>query len=60
MPIHQYLVYHTKETNLTNSLLHDITIFNEYNSTKLEDRLVDIETAADLTSESQAKLAKAK
>ena len=33
---------------------------NEYNSTKLEGWLTDTETAADLTSESQAKLAKAK
>ena len=37
-----------KQTNLTNSLLQDITLFNEYDSTKQEDRLTDIETAADL------------
>ena len=49
-----------KQTNLTNSLLQDIVIFNEYDSTKLEDWLMDIETAVDLTNESQAKLAKAK
>ena len=49
-----------KQTNLSNSLLQDIAIFNEYDSTKLEDWLMDIETAADLTSESQAKLSKAK
>ena len=49
-----------KQTNLTNSLLQDITVFNEYDSTKLEDWLMDIETAADLTNESQVKLAKAK
>ena len=49
-----------KETNITNSLLQDTTVFNEYDSTKLEDWLKDIETAADLTNESQAKLAKAK
>ena len=53
-------MYHTKQTNLTNSLLQDITVFNEYDSTKLEDWLMDIETLADLTNESQAKLAKAK
>ena len=35
-------------------------IFNEHDSTKLEEWLMDIKTAADLTSESQAKLAKAK
>ena len=47
-----------KQTNITNSLLQDITVFNEYDSTKLEDWLMDIETAAHLTNESQAKLAK--
>ena len=49
-----------KQTNLTNFLLQDITVFNEYESKKLEHWLADIETAADLTNESQAKLAKAK
>ena len=38
----------------------EIAIFNEHNSTRLEEWLTDIEKAADLTSESQAKLAKAK
>ena len=41
-----------KQTNLTNSLLQDITVFNEYDSTKLEDWLTDIETTVDLTNES--------
>ena len=61
--MHQYintLCTTQKEMNLTNSLLQDITDFNEYNSTKLEDWLMDVETAADLTNESLAKLAKAK
>ena len=49
-----------KLTNLTNSLLQDIAIFNEHNSTKLEDCIMDLETTADLTNESQAILAKAK
>ena len=49
-----------KQTNLTNSLLQDIAVFNEYDSTKLEDWLMDTEKAADLTNKSQAKLAKAK
>ena len=49
-----------KQTNLTNSLLQDIPVFNEYDSIKLEDWLMDIEMAVDLTCESQAKLAKAK
>ena len=40
-----------KQTNLTNSLLQGITVFNEYDSTKLEDWLTNIETTADLTNE---------
>ena len=59
--IHQYtdtLCTTQKQTNLANSLLQDMTVFNEYDPTKLEDWLMDIETAADLTNESQAKLAK--
>ena len=49
-----------KQTHLTNSLLQDIAIFNEHDWTKLEEWLTNIETAADLSSESWAKLAKAK
>ena len=49
-----------KQTNLITYLLQDIAVFDEYHSTKLEDWLMDIETVADLTNESQAKLAKAK
>ena len=41
-----------KQTHLMNSLLQDIAFFNELNSTKLEEWLMDIETAADFTSES--------
>ena len=41
-----------------NSLLQGIAVFNEHDSTELEEWLADIETAADFTSESQAKLAK--
>ena len=61
--IHQYtntLCTTQKQANLTNSLLQDIPVFNEYDSTKLEDWLMDIETGVDLTFESQAKLAKSK
>ena len=43
-----------------NSLLQDIAVFNEHDSTKLEDWLTDIEMAADLTSESRSRLAKVK
>ena len=49
-----------KQTNLTNSLLQDISVFNGHDTTQLEDWLVDIETAADLTAKSQTKLAQAK
>ena len=41
-----------KQSNLPNSLLQDIAVFNEYDSTKLEDWLIDIGTAADLTDRS--------
>ena len=61
MSVHKHLVYQKqKQTNLANSLLQDIAVFNEYDSTKLEEWLTDIETAADSTNENQAKLAKAK
>ena len=49
-----------KQTNFTNSLLQDISIFTGHNTTLLKDWLVDIETAADLTTESRTKLAQAK
>ena len=42
-----------KQINLANSLQQNIAVFNQYDSTKLEDWLMDIETAADLTNESQ-------
>ena len=47
-----------KKSNLTNSFLQDIAVFNEHDSTKLEDWLTDIETAADITNESSARLAR--
>ena len=43
-----------------NTLIQDIPTFNGSSSTQLEDWLVDIETAADLTDESRTKLAQAK
>ena len=49
-----------KQTNFANTLIQDISIFNGNDSTQLEDWLVDIETAADLSAESRTKLAKAK
>ena len=49
-----------KKSTFMNSLLQDITIFNGSNSSQLEDSLIDVETATDLTSESKTKLAQAK
>ena len=49
-----------KQTKFTTSLLQDISIFTGHDITLLEDWLLDIETAADLTSESRTKLAQAK
>ena len=49
-----------KQTNLTNSLIQDISVFNGHDTTQLEDWLVDIETAADLIIKSRTKLAQAK
>ena len=49
-----------KQTNLTNSLLQDLLGFNGHSATQLEDWVVDIETAADLTVESRTKLAQTK
>ena len=49
-----------KQSNLMTSLLQDIPVFIEHNSTKLEYWFTDIEMAADLTSESRTRLAKAK
>ena len=48
------------KTTFANTLLQDFTIFNGINSSQLEDWLLDIETTADLTSESRTKLAQAK
>ena len=61
--LHQYMdtIYSAqKQSNLTNSLMQDIPIFNEHDYTTLEDWLLDIETAGDLTSRSRARLTKAK
>ena len=49
-----------EQTNLTNSLVQDISLFNGHDATQLEDWLVDMETVADLTAESRTKLAQAK
>ena len=49
-----------KQTNFANTIIQDIPIFNGNDSTQLEDWLVDIETAANLSAESKTKLAQAK
>ena len=49
-----------KKSTCTNTLLQDITIVNGSNSSQLEDWLIDVETAANLASESRTKLAQAK
>ena len=46
-----------KQTTFANTLIQDIPTFNGSDSTQLEDWLIDIETAADLTNESRTKLA---
>ena len=49
-----------KQTNFVSALIQDIPTFNGSDSTQLEDWLVDIKTAANLTDESRTKLAQAK
>ena len=50
----------TKQTTFVNTLIQDIPTFNGSNSMQLENWLVDVETAANLTDESRTKLAHAK
>ena len=49
-----------KKTSLESSLLQDIPILNGQDSSRLEDWLMDIETASELTGESRTKLAQVK
>ena len=49
-----------KKTSLESSLLQDIPILNGQDSSQLEDWLIDIETASELTNESRIKLAQVK
>ena len=49
-----------KQTNIATSLLQDIPIFTGHDTILLEDWLTDIETVADLTSESRTKLSQVK
>ena len=41
-----------KQTHLKNSQLQDIAIFNGHDSTRLEEWLMELETAVNLTNES--------
>ena len=54
------LCFTQKQTNFTNTLLQDITIFTGHDAMQLETWLVDIEMAADLSVESRTKLTQAK
>ena len=49
-----------KQITFANTLVQDIPTFNGSNSTQVEDWLVNIETAANLTDKSRTKLAQAK
>ena len=49
-----------KQTTFVDTLIQDIPTFHGSDSTQIEDWLVDIETAANLTDESRTKLAQAK
>ena len=49
-----------KKTSLESSLLQDIPTLNGQDSLQLEDWLMDIETASELTGESRTKLAQTK
>ena len=49
-----------KKMFFVNTLLQDITKFNGNDSSQLEDWLIDIKTASDLTSKSRTKLPQAK
>ena len=61
--LHQYtntLCTAQKKMSFVNSLLQDIAILNGNDSSQLEDWLIDIETASDLTGKSRTKLATSK
>ena len=49
-----------KKTSFVNILLQDIMIFNSNNPSQVEDWLIDIEMASDLTAKSRTKIAQAK
>ena len=49
-----------KKTSMESSLLQDVPTLNRQDSSQLEDWLMDIETASELTGESRTKIAQAK
>ena len=49
-----------RESNLTTTMLHDIPTFHWQDSLKLEDWFMDLETTADILTESHSCLAKGK
>ena len=49
-----------RDSNLTTTMLQDMSIFDGQDSSQLEDWFMDIETAADILTESHTCLAKAK
>ena len=66
-PVHKIMQEYTdtlyatqKESNLTTTMLQDIPIFDGQDSSKLKDWFIDIETAADIWTDSHMHMAKAK
>ena len=49
-----------RKSNLTTTMLKDIPTFDRQDSLKLEDKFMDIETAADILTESHTCVAEAK
>ena len=66
-PVHKTMQAYTdilwttqRESNLTATMLQDISIFDGQDSSKLEDWFTDIETTADILTESHTCLVEAK
>ena len=59
-PFTETLCTAQKKNTFTNTLLQDVTIFKGSSSAQLDEWLIDVEIATNLTSESRTKLAQAK
>ena len=59
MPVHRHTMHHTEANKTYKFTATCAIIYNEPDSTKVEEWLTNLETAANLTNESCAKLAKA-